>query len=111
MRTSIAFYDATPYSLLPERSHVPALSVSFAIEAVIPVLAFRCQTNGCFSALRRGSNEPQRLIRSRGGAIRSFDRSLRTARAKRAIVYRWGANQVRRVFRTTFVPASSRIVR
>jgi len=64
------------------------------------VLAFRCQTNGCFNALPRRIIEPGRRVRS---AIRSSDRSLRTVRAKRAIFYRWCANRARHPLSTTFV--------
>ena len=82
--TSIAFDDATLCSLLPDGSNVPALSASFAIEAVIPPLAFRRRTKGGFYARYRGINKPARRIRSRRGAIQSFERSLRWDRTKPA---------------------------
>jgi len=43
---SIAFDNAALCSLVPDGLDVPAFSVGFAIEAVIPVLAFRGRTNG-----------------------------------------------------------------
>jgi hypothetical protein len=109
--TSIAFADATLFSLLPDRSDVPALPASFAIEAVIPLLAFGCRTNGCVNALHRGINKPTRRIRSRRGAIRSFERSLGWGRTKPAAFCRWCANRFRHLFGTVLVPASSCIIR
>jgi hypothetical protein len=117
-QTSTAFGHARPQFLVPVGPDVPALAVSFAIEAVMPVLALRRLIDWGFNTVRRGIMKPARCVRSSRGASHALfwfgsDRSgprfrgCRVAETHR----RWSANRASRLFRTMFAPARSCIVR
>jgi len=118
--------------VLPVATNVPALSVSFAIETVIPVLVLGRPTHWRLNTFRCGIIKPERRAMSDRGAMctRSFGRSMRWGRAKPAMVcvscrgsalgcrgwlvavieHRRSSNRPRRLFPTTLALASSRIV-